>query len=270
MSTLELEGRRAVITAAASGMGRAGAEAFAAAGADLVLVDIDQDGVTRVATEIGAQHPDRTVVGLRADLTDPLEARRVVAEAATTLGGLDILWNHAGIFGDNDFEQITPEAYALCMNLNVQSGVFATAEAFAWLRQSDAPSVIFTSSTSGMMGATGSPLYSTAKFAVVGLTKSLALRYGQYGIRVNAICPGLVETPMANHFFDPAGADKGLIDAGRQRLMDHTALARAAAPSEIAELALFLASSRSSYISGAHIPIDGGYTAGIPGRKPLP
>lgn len=266
---MELEGKKAVITAAASGMGRAGALAFAAAGADLVLVDIDQDAVSSVAEEIRAAYPGRSATGLRADLTDPLEARRVVSESAGILGSLDILWNHAGIFGNNDFESMSPEAYALCMNLNVQSGAFATAEAFQWLKDSSAPSVIFTSSTSGIMGATGSPLYSAAKFAVVGLTKSLALRYGRYGIRVNAICPGLVETPMANHFFDPAGKDKAQIDAGRQRLMDHTALGRAADPSEIAELALFLASNRSSYISGAHIPIDGAYTAGIPGRKAL-
>ena len=257
-----LKDKKAIITAGGSGMGGGGAELFAGVGAWVAVVDGDDARLKEVVDKINSA--GGRAFRVQADLLDAERCREAIREAIDLLGGLDILWNHAGIFGPSGVEDLTVEEYDRCMNLNVRSGVLATGVAVPSMRERGGGSIIFTSSTSGIMGATGSPLYSAAKFAVVGLSKSLALRLGRDGIRVNAICPGLTQTPMVPFFFDPDGTDEAAIARGEKRLLSHTALGRYAQPEEIAKVALMLASDYTSFVTGTAIPIDGGYTAGIP------
>lgn len=256
---MRLQDKRLVVTAAASGMGRAGAELFAREGASVVLVDIDRTKAEEVAS--GIREAGGSAYALAANLLEPAEIVRVIDEAADRLGGIDGLWNHAGMPGKADIEPVDVDAYARTMDLNIRSGLLATSAALPYLRKSEKPAVVFTSSTAGMVGAAVSPVYSAAKFGVIGLVKSLTKRFGPEGIRVNALAPGLVQTPMAPFFFDPVNGDPEIAAEKQARFMATVPLGRFIETNEIAEGALFLLSDAASGITGVTLPIDGGSTA---------
>ena len=255
---MRLKDKRVIITAAASGMGKAGAELFAREGAKVALVDIDEERVNAVAEQINAA--GGYAVALRADLLDPDNAAAVVREAAERLGGVDVLWNHAGMPGKAEIEPIDVAAYGRTMDLNIRTGLVMTGAAADHLREQGGGSVVFTASTAGMVGAAVSPIYGAAKAGVLGLTRSLARRYGVENIRVNAIAPGLVQTPMAPFFFDPVNGDPDVAKVKQERFMATVPLGRFVETSEVAEAALFLASDAASGITGIVLPIDGGST----------
>jgi NAD(P)-dependent dehydrogenase (short-subunit alcohol dehydrogenase family) len=255
---MRLKDKRVVITAAASGMGRAGCELFAREGAEVVAVDIDAERVRDVVAGITASGGKCTA--LVANLLDANACRGFIDEAAERLGGLDILWNHAGMPGLRDVENLDLEEYARSMDLNVRSALLATGAAIPHLRRAGGGSVVFTASVAGLVGASVSPVYSAAKFAVVGMAKSFALRYAPEKIRFNVVCPGQVETPMLAKFYDPnASAEEAA--AAQARTLAAIPLGRVAQPAEIAQAALWLASDDASYVTGAALPVDGGYTA---------
>lgn len=255
---MRLKNKRVIITAAASGMGRAGCELFAREGASVVAVDIDAARVQEVARNITAAGGQCTA--LVADLLDADACRHFIDEAVERLGGLDVLWNHAGMPGLRDVENLDLDGYARAMDLNVRSAMIATGAAITHLRRAGGGSVVFTASVAGLVGASVSPVYSTAKFAVVGMAKSFALRYAGERIRFNAVCPGQVETPMLAQFYDPnASAEEAA--AAQARTLAAIPLGRVAQPAEIAHAALWLASDDASYVTGVALPVDGGYTA---------
>ncbi|MDM0113609.1 SDR family NAD(P)-dependent oxidoreductase [Variovorax sp. J22R133] len=255
---MRLKDKRVVITAAASGMGRAGCELFTREGATVVAVDIDQPRLDAMVEAIraGGGH----ISAIRADLLSDNNCTGWIDEAARRMDGLDVLWNHAGIAGVSGIETLSEDDYATCMNLNVRSAFRATGAALPHLRRSGGGSVLFTASIAGLVGATVSPIYSTAKFAVVGMAKSFALRLAADKIRVNAICPGLVETPMLPLFFDP-GASVEEAKAAQVRVLAAVPMGRLARPQEIAHAALWLASDDASFVTGVALPVDGGFTA---------
>jgi NAD(P)-dependent dehydrogenase (short-subunit alcohol dehydrogenase family) len=156
-------------------------------------------------------------------------------------------------------EGVEPGEYDETLNLNLRASVLACAQAAPHMRRRGGGAIVLTASTAGLVGAHVSPLYAAAKHAVVGLAKSLGMRYAADGIRVNAVCPGPIDTPMLPRFFNantPAQAA-----AYREKVVTAIPMGRIGQPQEIASAAMFLASDHASFVTGVALPVDGGYTA---------
>jgi NAD(P)-dependent dehydrogenase (short-subunit alcohol dehydrogenase family) len=260
---MRLAGKIGIVTAAASGMGRAGALRFAREGAQVAVVDVDADGVRRVVSEIEAA--GGTAFGLAADLTKDEDSRRIVWDTVARFKGLDFVWNHVGHPGPAAVEGIDMSAFDLAIDLNLRTVLITTEAAIPELRARGGGSLLFTASTSGLQGSSYSPVYSMCKFGVVGFVKSLAVRLAREGIRVNAVCPGPIDTPMLRVFVarpdqkSTAGMDPE--ELVRKRGAGAVPLGRTGRPEEIANAALFLLSDEASFVTGAALPVDGGVTA---------
>lgn len=251
-----------LVTAAASGMGRAGVLTFAREGASVAVVDRDKAGAEAVAHEIIAAGGKAIV--LSGDLLDDDFARDIVKQTVKHFGGLDFAWNHVGHPGPSMVEGLDMKEYDIVMNLNIRT-VFVTAtQAIPEMRARGGGSLLFTASTSGLAGSAFSPLYSAAKFGVVGMVRSMAKRYGHEGIRINAICPGPTDTPMLRVFVArpdsqlPAGETPETLVTKRG---GQNPMHRVARPQELANAALFLLSDEASFVNGVALAVDGGATA---------
>jgi NAD(P)-dependent dehydrogenase (short-subunit alcohol dehydrogenase family) len=259
---MRLKDKIGIVTAAASGMGRAGALRFAREGASVVVVDLDGEKAGHVTHEINAA--GGKAVAVAGDLCDVSFARRIVHICKEEFGGVDFLWAHAGHPGPASIEGLDFKDYDLAMDLNLRSALISVTEAIPLMRASGGGSVLFTASTSGLQGSLFSPVYSAAKFAVVGLARSLAKRYARDGIRFNAVCPGATDSPMLRIFVarpdsDAAkGKDPEELVAQRGGV---NPMGRMARPEEVANVALFLISDEASFVNGVAIAVDGGLTA---------
>jgi NAD(P)-dependent dehydrogenase (short-subunit alcohol dehydrogenase family) len=255
---MRLKDKIALITASASGIGRAAAGLFAREGAAVAVADIDrgriQDTVAEIKAGGGRAH------GIPCDLTKETDSRRIVREAIAAFGGLDILWNNVGHPGPGRIEDVDMDDYDVAMTLNVRSVLVTTTEAIPALRARGGGAILFTSSIAGIYGSPFSPVYSAAKFGVTGLTKSLAIRLAPDNIRVNCVCPAPIDTPMLDIFMGRPDvvADK---HENLARMKQAIPLGRVGTPMEVAQAGLFLASGDASYITGVSLPVDGGYTA---------
>ena len=260
---MRLAGKIGIVTAAASGMGRAGALRFAREGAQVAVVDVDAAGVQKVVGEIaasgGAAH------GIVADLTKDEDSRRIVWETVSHFKGLDFVWNHVGHPGPAAVEGIDLATFDLAVDLNLRTVLVTTEAAIPELRARGGGSLLFTASTSGLQGSSFSPVYSMCKFGVVGFVKSLAVRLAKENIRVNAVCPGPIDTPMLRVFVarpdqkSTAGMDPE--ELVKKRAAGAVPLGRAGRPEEVASAALFLLSDDASFVTGVALPVDGGVTA---------
>ena len=244
-----IAGRVAIVTGAASGMGRATALLLAREGAKVAVTDLDPAACEAVAAEAGE--------GARAfalDVSDGEAIKRVVADVAAHFGGIDILINNAGVSSfcpldaGDDYDAIWHRAIVVMLTAH-QRMVRA---ALPWLRQSDAPRIVNIASTEGLGATPGDTPYVAAKTGVTGLTRGLAVDLGKDGITVNCICPGPIRTAMTDKVPD---ADKAIF--ARRR----TALRRYGEPEEVAHVTLSLVLPAASYITGAVIPVDGGLMA---------
>jgi NAD(P)-dependent dehydrogenase (short-subunit alcohol dehydrogenase family) len=256
---MKLKGRVALITAAGSGMGRASAELFASEGAHAIVVDRDPEAAERTVKAItdagGSASAEQTDVSK----VDELEA--LFARVERDHGVLHVLFNHAGIPGAAGIE-MTEAEWQLSVDVNMKSAFFATSFALPLLRKADGHgSVIFTASTTGLVGSPYSPLYSMTKGGVIMFMKGFALMVAKDGIRANAICPGPIETPMLPLFFGRTPTEGGVDNEVRGFIAQAVPVGRPGQPSEIATAALFLASDDSSFVTGVALPVDGGYTA---------
>lgn len=259
---MRLHGKIGLVTAAASGMGRAGALRFAQEGAKVAVVDVDAAGVDRVVSEIAAAGGQAK--GIVADLTKDSESRRMVEAAADAFGGLDFVWNHVGHPGPSKVEGIDMGDFDLAVLLNLRTLVVATDAAIPLIRKRGGGSLLYTASTSGIRGSNKSPVYSMCKFGVIGFTKALAKRLAPENIRVNVICPGTTETPMLRAFTmrpDQENTTGKSVDELIQGRGSDVPIKRRAQPEEIANAALFLISDDASYVTGASLAVDGGTTA---------
>ena len=251
-----LKDKVALITAGASGMGRAGAERFAAEGAHVIVVDFNEanaaatvDGITAAGGSAAAEICDvRDLAALKA-LAEKVESEH---------GALHVLYNNVGIPGAAGLE-LTREEWDLGLEVNARASFFLSGYLTSALKAANGASVIFTSSTSGLIGSPFSPMYSFTKGGIIALVRSMALAWAADGIRVNAIAPGSVETPGLPAFFRTDDPEE--IEARKKAFFATIPMGRASQPEEIAGVALFLASDLSSYVTGVTIPVDGGITA---------
>jgi NAD(P)-dependent dehydrogenase (short-subunit alcohol dehydrogenase family) len=251
-----------IVTAAGSGMGRAGAIRFAAEGASVAVVDLDTgaaNAVVKTITDAGGK-----AIALSGDLTKDEFARGIVRDTTRAFGGLDFVWNHVGTPGPASIEGVDWKDFDFAMNLNVRSVLVTTEAALPELRARGGGALLFTASTSGLVGSPYSPIYNAAKFGVVGMVRGLAKRYGHEKIRVNAVCPGTTDTPMLRVFVArpdsqlPPGETPESLVTKRGGL---NPMRRVAQPEEIANAALFLLSDEASFVNGVALPVDGGSVA---------
>jgi NAD(P)-dependent dehydrogenase (short-subunit alcohol dehydrogenase family) len=254
-----LDGKRTIVTAAASGMGKAGVELFVAHGARVAAVDRNRDNLTRLVDQVTAN--GGVARAFVADLSDPRSTIASVEAATEWLGGVDALWSHAGMPAPSDVDDdVDLAGYNLSAAVNLTAAVLVSSAVIRTMRRQSRGAVLFTSSTSGLVGSSVSPLYSALKFGIVGLAKGLAVRYAAQGIRVNALCPGPVATPMLFDGFMKASPGLGSGDA-EQRMLASIPMGRVAQPHEIAQAAMWLLSDESSFVTGVALPVDGGLTA---------
>ncbi|MCY3748057.1 MAG: SDR family NAD(P)-dependent oxidoreductase [Chloroflexi bacterium] len=239
-----LDGRRALITGASRGIGRAIAEIYAQAGARLALAARTTANLEQAANEVREHGAEVHTLG--ADLTDAQAPTHLVEQAAEDMGGLDIVVNNAG---DGGHAGLTLDAYRRLLHVNLRAPVLITQAARPYLLKSDAPVVINVSSVSARLG--GAEPYGPLKAALSSYTVGLAREWGKDGIRVVAIAPGVIETDMTASYTDA--------DWWTDNLADRVALGRNGRVEEIAGVARFLASDAAAYITGAVIPVDGGW-----------
>lgn len=259
---MRLNNKIGIVTAAASGMGRAGVLRFAQEGATVAVVDIDAAKVEALVAEVRAA--GGKALGLAGDLTQDSFSREIVARTVAEFGGLDFVWMHAGYPGPSAVEGIDWADADKLFSLNLRTALVTTEVALPALRQRGGGALLYTSSVAGLEGSMMSPLYSAAKFGIVGYVRSLAKRVAAEKIRVNAICPGAVDTPMLRTFVsrpDQAqfkGIDPEILIEKSKSIIP---MGRPAQPIEIANAALFLVSDEASYVTGAALPVDGGIVA---------
>ena len=259
---MRLQGKIGIVTAAASGMGRAGALRFAREGAAVGVVDLDEAGAQAVVATI--KEAGGEAIALAGDLRQDAFARDIVRRTANEFGGLDFVWNHVGHPGPAAIEGIDWKDFELAMDLNLRTVLVTTEAAIPELRARGGGALLYTASTSGLVGSQFSPVYNIAKFGVVGLVHGLSKRYAREKIRVNAVCPGPTDTPMLRVFvarpdtqLPPGETPESLVlKRGGQ-----VPMGRPARPEEIANAALFLISDEASYVTGVALPVDGGATA---------
>lgn len=256
-----MAGKVVLVTGGASGIGEAAVRLFSAEGAAVAVLDRDGESAAAVVKSLG----DARAVALTADVTDREAVDDAVARTVAELGRLDALYNNAGAAaGFGPVSDINPSDWDLCFAVNVTGALFCIQAALPHLRAAAATTgsgsaIVNQSSVSALVGVPGLAAYSAAKGALVSLTRTLAVELAADGVRVNAICAGTVDTPMARPLLALRGG--GDLAAGVAATVIRYPLGRLGTPDEIARAALFLASDDSSFITGAVLTADGGMTA---------
>jgi NAD(P)-dependent dehydrogenase (short-subunit alcohol dehydrogenase family) len=253
-----LEGKVAIVTGASSGIGRATAALFAAEGAAVVAVDLDERGGAALVDEVTRAGGRLTFE--RADVAGGPDVQRTVDRAVAEYGGLDVLFNNAGIAIFKPVHDTSEEEWDKVVAVNLRGVFLGIKYAVPAMRLRGGGSIINTASVHGFATATDIGAYGATKHGVIGLTKGAALDLARYNIRVNAICPGAVETPLMRSNLRAVGDE----DEGFRNISKAEPIGRVGRPEEIARAALFLATDESSFATGAPFLIDGGLVARLP------
>lgn len=242
----KLDNKIAIITGGASGIGAETAKLFLEEGAKVVIVDMNEEKGKTFEQELKEQ--GKEVLFVKADVTNEADIQNVFSQTKSTFGRVDILFNNAGIGAVKPTDELPFSEWRKTLAVDLD-GVFLFAQAaIKEFLQSGGGVIINTASMYGLVGAAGSAAYNAAKAGVVNFTRSIALEYATRNIRVNAICPGFIDTPI-------------LGDTDRSFLIEATPMERLGNPEEIAKAVLFLASDDSSFMTGSALVVDGGYTA---------
>ena len=248
-----LEGKVCVITGAGGGMGRVAAEVFTGEGAQVCVADVD----AAAAEETVGLCPEGTAFALEVDVADDAQVAAMMGAAAERFGGIDVLYNNAGISPGEDASVLdtSVEVWQRVQDVNTKGVFLCCKHGIPYLLERGGGSVINVSSLVALVGAATSQIsYTASKGAVLSMSRELATQFARQGVRVNALCPGPVETPLLLNLYgnDPAELE-------RRRV--HWPMGRLAQPREVVNAALFLASDESSHVSGATFTVDGGITA---------
>ena len=253
--TALLDGKTAVITGGSSGNGRAIARTFADQGADIVVADIQQDPREggEPTHELVENETEANAAFIECDVTSKSDLEEAVA-AADESGGVDVMVNNAGIFGAEEFFEVTEAEFDRMMDINVKGVFFGTQVAGERMVEQGSGSIINLSSVAGLAGTGAYTTYCTSKGAVRLMTYATADLLGPEGVRVNAIHPGLIETKMTTEDVPILGTAEG------EQFMEMIPSRRAGVPEDVADAALYLASEMSSYVNGESLVVDGGMT----------
>ncbi len=250
---MRLENKVALITGAGSGMGRAASLLFAREGAKISAVDVNEASAAETAQMITAA--GGSAISLRADVSDSESARSMVDETVHTLRGIDVLYNNAGIEGESGFTaQLSEEAFDRVIAINLRGVWLGMKYALPKMVERGGGAIINTASVAGLVGIKGAAAYCAAKAGVIALTRVAAIEYGRYNIRVNCICPGVIQTAMVERISGPDGLRPNFIQRA-------SVFGRVGSADEIAHTALFLASDEAPFATGAPFIIDGGWVA---------
>jgi meso-butanediol dehydrogenase / (S,S)-butanediol dehydrogenase / diacetyl reductase len=261
--TGRLEGKVAIITGAASGIGRATAMLFSREGAKLVLADWNEEGVKETLDLVLKESGE--AVAQKTNVSNEEDVKKLIDLALQSYGVIDIVCNNAGITGQFGLlEAQDAEDWHKVYGVNVLGAVFSTKYVARHMQERRTGAIVNTASVAGIRSGAGGNAYSASKAALINFTQTAACDLGAYNVRVNAVCPGLIETGITKPIFDMA-REKGKFD----KLGSRCELRRYGRPEEIAAAILFLASDEASYITGQALPVDGGNTASLnlPGMK---
>jgi NAD(P)-dependent dehydrogenase (short-subunit alcohol dehydrogenase family) len=250
---MRLEGKIALITGAGSGQGREAAVLFAQEGAQVVVTDVDENGVKETVEKIKATGGE--AVGRRIDVSDATQVEDGVGFAIRTYGSLNVLYNNAGVYlrgKDGPVTRVTDEIWDVTLNVNLKSMYLCCKYAIPEMIKAGGGAIVNTASAAGLMGS-NFHAYSASKGGMIALSRSIATTYAAQNVRSNVICPGFIETPMTAEI---SGSQRLL-----QAYLDNTPLHRAGRAVDVAYMALYLASDEAAFVTGGVFVIDGGVTA---------
>jgi len=254
---MTLKGKVAVITGASSGIGKAIAELFAQHGARVaVIAGRNKDVVDQIVEDIHASGGE--AISFQCDISRENQVKTLFDEIISTYHKIDILINSAGIIGPaGPVEKMDVADWDRVFQVNVRGMFLCCKQCIPLMLDKQSGSIINLSSTAGLRASLISPCYSATKGAIISLTKSLALAYAPNGLRINCICPGTIETPMLENFFDQE-ADLHQREALRERFINRHPIGRFGTAQEVAQAAFYLASDASSFVTGINLVVDGG------------
>ena len=252
-----LSGKTAIVTGGGSGIGRAISERFAREGASVAVIDINGDAAHQTAEVIVARK--RAAIAARVNITIERDVEEALQDIVERLGPIDILVNSAGVLAHGSAIETTVADWERCISVNATGTFLCSKAVVPLLRTEVQTSIVNIASAAALSGMPTVAAYSASKGAVLALTRSMALDLGHRGVRVNALCPGTVRTPMVDALATERGA--GDLDAGLKWMASRYPLGRIGRPEEIAAAALFLASDEASFMTGAVVAVDGGLTA---------
>ncbi|EKE74608.1 MULTISPECIES: SDR family oxidoreductase [Roseobacteraceae] len=250
-------GKVALVTGAAAGIGRATAQKFAEEGAKVVVSDIDQPGGEETVSLI--KNHGRDAVFVRADVSRPEDVERLIDETVRSYGRLDCACNNAGIEGKiAPLADQTTENFDAILGVNLRGTFLCLRAEIRQMLRNRGGAIVNLASVAGLVGFPGLSPYTASKHAVNGLTKNAALEYGKLGIRVNSVCPGGIDTRMLDSL---AEQSTGGAQSTREMMDPLHPIGRIGTPEEVAELIVWLCSDRAGFMSGANVPVDGGFVA---------